>query len=487
MFLTLIVSLYTSRVVLEVLGVVDFGIYSVVGGVVAMLTFLTNTMASASQRFFAYDIGKGDNKKLNQTFNLTVLIYIFFVLIILVLSETVGLYFVKDKLNVPLNRREISLWVYQFAVLSFIFTILRIPLNAMIIAYEKMSFYAWISILEVLLKLAVVYLLLHFNTDKLLLYSVLNFVIILIITLFYQIYVSKNFAYCRYFFYWNADEFKRIFYFAGWNMFDSVANVAKNQGVNILLNIFFNPVVNAARAIAFQINSQVTTFVGNVQIATAPQMTKYYASNEIVELKKLFFNSSKLTFFLFFFIGFPFYILTPTILNLWLVDVPEYTIDFTRLIVINTLVDCLGGTSNLVIHATGSVKVYKAVSGFIMFLNLPISFLLIKLGYSPAVTFIVSIIISLIIVIARLLIIEQQVKIGFLDYFKSVLCYDFLVFAASIIMPLLLYRYFDDSLLSLILMCVICSFSVLVSIYFFGLSASERKSSLSFLKSKLKK
>lgn len=487
MLITLVVSLYTSRVVLEILGVVDFGIYSVVGGIVAMLTFISNSMASASQRFFAFEIGQGNNKKLNQLYNLTVLIYVIFVILLIIISQTFGLYFVKCYLNVPLDRKEVSVWVYQYAVASFVFTMLRIPLNAIIIAYEKMSFYAWISILEAIFKLAVVYFLLYVTYDKLVFYSFLNFVVVVLVTVCYQIYVLRNFYHCNYSFYWNPFDFKRITSFAGWNMFDSIANVAKNQGVNIILNVFFNPVVNAARAIAFQVNVQITSFVGNLQIATAPQMTKYYANNQHDKMVELFINSSKITFFLFFLIALPFYLLAPSILKLWLVNVPESTIIFTRLIIINTLIDCLGGTSNLAIHAIGDVKLYKIVSGMIMFLNLPISYLLVSKGFSASSTFIVSIVLSSVIVIARLLIIQKHISYIFSKYFMSVIIIGLIVFFVGSFFPVLIYQYLSTTLSHSLLLLISCFVSSLCSIFFIGLNKNERLDLLNMLKGKFVK
>jgi O-antigen/teichoic acid export membrane protein len=274
MILTMLVSLYTVRVVLNTLGVVDYGIYNVVGGVVAMFSFLSSTMASASQRFFAFELGRRDYDKLKQAFSLTLLIYIGIAILILVLSETVGLWFLNTQMTVPEERMNAANWVYQFSIFSFIMTILTVPYNSAIIAREHMKVYAYVSIIEVVLKLIIVYLLVFFSFDKLKLYAVLTFFVACLITFIYRTYCKRRFKECIYFFYWDANKFKEILSFAWWNMIGAMANIFKTQGINILLNVFFNPVINAARAIAFQVNSALTNFTNNFYMAVRPQITK---------------------------------------------------------------------------------------------------------------------------------------------------------------------------------------------------------------------
>lgn len=306
MFIILVVGLYTSRVVLKTLGEVDFGIYNVVGGIVTMLAFLSNTMASASQRFFAYEIGKNNHERLKQTFSSSVFLFVVFAALCLVIAETIGLWFVYNKLNIPSERHEAAMFVYQFSVLAFIVSIIRIPYNALIIARERMDFYAKISIVEVLLKLVIIYILVLGEIDKLKLYSILMFGVVTSVTLAYYVFCKIQFKESKLQFRNQSIEtHKRLLSFSGWSLFGSLANMLMDQGVNILLNIFFGPVVNAARGIAYQVKSQIMSFVGGFQTATNPQIIKYYSSGQTEEMKKLLFRGSKLTYFLLLLISLP--------------------------------------------------------------------------------------------------------------------------------------------------------------------------------------
>jgi O-antigen/teichoic acid export membrane protein len=300
MLLTMAVSFYTVRVVLDTLGVRDYGIYNVVGGVVTMFSFLSATMASASQRFFAFEIGRKNFEQLKKTFGITMTIYFIIGLVILILAETVGLWFLNTRMTIPLERLEAARWVYQFSILSFMVTMFSIPYNAAIVAHERMNAYAYVSIMEVLLKLGAVYMLVAFSFDKLKLYSILIFVVISITSMTYRIYCRKNFEECRVSFYWEKGLFKEIVTYSGWNLFGALASIFNNQGINIMLNLFFGPVVNAAQAIAYQINTAINQFVQNFLMAARPQITKYYANGELEQMLKLVFQSSKISFFLLF-------------------------------------------------------------------------------------------------------------------------------------------------------------------------------------------
>lgn len=487
MLITMVVALYTSRVVLETLGVTDFGIYNVVGGVVSMLSFVTNSMASASQRFLAFEIGKNNIEKLKKTFSITITIYIIFAVIILIISETVGLWFVKNKLTIPQDRIEATLWVYQFSIFSFVFSILRIPYNAAIIAHEKMRFYALNSIVEVSLKLIIVLLLVWFSFDKLITYSFLTFLVILIISFIYFIYCRINFSETRYTFAWDKQLFKTMFGFAGWNLFDSIANVGKNEGVNILLNIFFNPAINAARGIAFQVSTQITGFVGNFQVAAAPQIIKYAATGQIQEMKKLYFVSSRLSYFLLFLVSLPIYLNLDFLLKLWLKEVPDYTLLFIQLILINRLVDTMAGTTNVLVQATGKMKIYQMFSGIAILFNLPISYLFLYFGFEPQITIIVSITLSCVIVYGRVHIMSLLTGIKINDYLSEVILRNIVVTFLSIIVPLLLYIKLEHSIWSFFIIgftsvCMSC-----VSIYSVGLSSDERNDFNNFVIKKIKR
>ena len=487
MLITMLVSLYTVRIVLNTLGVSDYGISNVVGGVVAMFGFISNTMASASQRFLAFEIGRKDLEKLKQTFSVTVTIYLIFAASILILAETIGLWFVTVKLNFPEARMSAAIWVYQFSILSFIATILRIPFNAAIIAHERMEFFAWISIIEVTLKLIAVFMLVWTSFDKLILYAILMFFVVLIISAAYQIYCLSHFNECKYRFIWDKKLFKSMFGFAGWNLFASLANVGMNQGVNILLNIFFGPVVNAARGIAFQISSQVTAFVGNFQIAASPQIIKYYAAGENSEMKKLLYQSSRLSYYLLFFIALPVLLEMDILLKWWLKEVPVYTVLFARLVIITNLIDCLSGTIIPAVQATGRIKYYQIFVGTTIILNVPVSYLFLKHGYPPETTMIISISLSSVALFVRLFVVRMLLGFKIREYLNEVVKYNIIITAVSLIIPLYVHFQMKQGVITFFTVGFICVLTSSISIVFFGFKKNERAQVMAIIKNKLGK
>lgn len=481
MMVTMLVTLYTSRVILNALGVNDFGIYNVVGGFVALFSFISNSMAHASLRFFAYEIGRNNLDKLRQTFRLTLSIYIIFSIIILILGETIGLWFVSNKLNIPSDRQLATLWVYQFSLFAFIATIVRIPFNSVIIARENMKFYAWTSIIETGLKLGIVFILLWLQFDKLILYSILTFGIVLIITFIYFIYCKKSFPECIFRLAWDKHLFLTMFSFAGWSFFDSIAFTAMNQGVNILINIFFGTAINAARGIAFQVSTQVASFVYSYQTAAAPQITKYFALDQKEEMKKLFFQSSKFSYFLLFIFALPAIFEVDSLLKIWLNHVPDYTAIFTRLVLITILVDSLSGTINDVAKATGRIKYFNLLVSITLLLNLPISYILLKLDYPPQATIFTSMVISFAALFVRLVALRHLISFKISEYIKKVVVKNIIVSLASIPIPLLIYLNFNQSVLSFFAVTFTCVITVLTSIFLFGLSVNEKRIVISYI------
>ena len=302
MLLMMAVSLFTSRVVLNTLGVEDFGIYSVVGGVVGMFVFINNSMSSATQRYITFALGKGDKNRLQTVFSTTLQIHSLIAVIIVLLGETVGLWFLYNKMQIPADRMDAALWVMQCSIVSMVVMIVSVPYNADVIAHEKMSAFAYISILEVVLKLAIVYLLLVFSYDKLILYAILILMIQILIRFCYSIYCNKHFEETKYKHVWDKKLFKEMTGFAGWSLFGNMAGVLFGQGLNMLLNVFFGPVVNAARAVAVQVQGAIQQFVANFQTALNPQITKTYAAGELNEMHRLMFRSARFSFYLLFFL-----------------------------------------------------------------------------------------------------------------------------------------------------------------------------------------
>jgi len=487
MIITMLVSLYTIRLVLNTLGVVDYGIYNVVGGIVVMFSFLSGTMASASQRFFAFELGRNDILQLKKLFSLTVIIYFIIALIVLLVSETIGLWFLNYKMIIPVERMEAANWIYQFAILSFLVTIITIPYNAAIIAHENMKIFAYVSIIEVSLKLVIVYLLILFSFDKLILYSILLFGTTCIVTFIYRTICKRNYEECVYFFYWNRSLFRTLISYSGWNLFGSVAWVLNSQGINILLNLFFGPVVNASRAIAYQVSSTVFQFVSNFITAVNPQITKYYATNEKDQMMKLVFQSSKLSYFLLFILSMPVLLETNFILTLWLKQIPEYAVLFLRLVVIIALIDSLSFPLMTAAQATGKVKYYQIVVGGMLLFNLPVSYLFLNLGYEPQVTMYISILISSISLFLRLLMLRTMIGLIIKNFFKYVLVAVFSVSVVSYILPLILIFNFNDGFFRFFAVGFSGLITSIGSIYLFGISINERHILNGVLKAKLTK
>lgn len=474
MLLTMGVSLYTSRIVLNTLGVSDFGIYNVVGGVVMMFAFLNSSMSSATQRFFSFELGRRDYEQLKKVFNMSVNIHAIIAFIIFVLAETIGLWFLNAKLVIPVERMEAANWVYQFSILSFMLTIMGVPYNAMIIARERMNVYAYVSIIEVILKLVIVFILVYLGYDKLKIYAILVFAVAAVIWCIYKFYCNRNFSETKYRFFWDKELYKTLMNYAGWNLFGNIAGVAMGQGVNILLNLFFGPIVNAARGIAFQVNSAVNGFVSNFQMAMNPQIIKSYASDDLKYMRQLIYRGSKYSFFLLFLLALPILMETELILHWWLKIVPNYTVLFCRLILINTLIDCVSGTLMTSAQASGKIKVYQAVVGGLLLLILPISYVLLKMGLPPQTTLYVSISISIIALLARLKVISKLIALSIVEFSQSVLVPVFLVSFLSVIFPIILKFSISNEILRFFSVFMSSIISVTISVYFLGLKKVEQ-------------
>lgn len=307
MLFMMVVSLYTSRIVLNTLGVEDYGIYNVVGGIVTMFVFISNSMSSATQRYITFALGKGDKERLSTVFSTTLQIHTLIASVVVLLGETVGLWFLYDKMQIPAERMDAAFWVLQCSIVSTFVMIVSVPYNADIVAHEKMSAFAYISILEVLLKLAIVYLLVVFSFDKLILYAILVLAIQILIRFCYSIYCNRHFEETKYRRVWDKSLFKEMTGFAGWSMFGNMAGVLFGQGLNMLLNVFFGPVVNAARAVAMQVQGAIQQFVGNFQTALNPQITKTYSNGKMNEMHNLMFRSARFSFYLLFFFKYKVY------------------------------------------------------------------------------------------------------------------------------------------------------------------------------------
>lgn len=385
MFFTIIVSLYTSRVVLHQLGEDDFGIYSVVGGLAVMFSFFSNAFTATTQRFLTVEIGKGDSISIKRMFSMSVNSHIIISLLIILCAETIGLWLLNTQLNIPTNRQSAANWVYQFGVLSLILSILNTPYIACIIAYEKMNYFALTSIINVSLKLLIVFILVDSVFDKLVYYSALLVVISVIKFLMDRIYCVARFPNCSYIYYWDKSLFKTVFGFTGWNLFKTGAVVGVNQGNNILVNIFGGTVASAAMGLANQVNGTIFSFMQNVQIAFNPQITKTYSNNEKNVFYSLTMNAAKLSTVMLLFVALPLYLNMEYILNFWLGEYPAGTALLCRIAILSCFVDSLSGPLTTAVMAYGNIRKYQIITSVLWIISIPLSVVLLLLGFSFAV------------------------------------------------------------------------------------------------------
>lgn len=475
MLLTMFVALYTSRVVLNTLGVQDFGIYNVVGGVVVMFSFLNSAMVSATQRFFSFELGRKNYEQLRKVFSVSVNIHILIALIILILAETIGLWFLNTQMVIPPDRIVAANWVYQCSILAFMVTVIQVPFNAAIIAHEKMDIYAYVSLLDVFLKLLIVYMLGWLAGDKLKLYAIMVFVVSLLIASIYIIYSKKKYTECTYSVCKEKALYKELINYAGWNLWGNMAAVGFTQGINLLLNIFFGPVVNAARGIAYQVNSAINGFVSNMMMAMNPQIIKSYASGDREYMNKLIFSGSKYSFFLLYLLSLPVLLEVDTVLVWWLKLVPEYTSLFCRLVLVNTLIDCISGPLMTAAQASGKIKKYQTVVGGLLLLNVPISYLFLKLGALPQVTFYVSITISAVALMARLWILRTLVNLSIRLFVYKVIQPIVIVGITSSVLPYITDILIEHTLIRFFSVGLISVLSVIFCIYYLGLTSDEKE------------
>ena len=383
MFLIIIVGLYTSRIVLNTLGVTDYGIYNVVGGIVSMLAFLNSAMVAASQRFISFELGIGNLEKLKKVFCTSVSIHIALAVIILLIAESIGLWFVNTHLNIPLERMTAANWVYQCSILTLILTVVSVPYNSCIVAHEHMKAFAYVSIVEAVLKLLIVYILLVENVDKLILYAILVASVALIVRIIYGIYCKRHFEECSYRFVFDRKLFKEMFAFAGWSVIGNLGFSFKDQGSNIILNLFFGTAVNAARGIAMQVNGILSNFSNNFTMALNPQITKQYAAGDVESSMKLVYAGCRYSFYLLLLITIPVMINREYLLKLWLGNVPEYTSQFLMLVLISTLINVMASPIVTALQATGRIKVFQITICIIMLSELPLAYLILKNGGKP--------------------------------------------------------------------------------------------------------
>ena len=485
MLFSMVVSLYTSRVVLNTLGVVDYGVYNVVGGFVTMFSLVSTALSSSVSRFLTYELGRGDMIRLKKAFSTSLLIQVVLSILVLILAETIGLWFLNNKMTIPVDRLNAAQWVFQASVLSFIVGLLSVPYNASLVSHERMSAFAYIGILQVLLKLGIVLFIAYsgFQFDRLVVYSLLLVLVGILMQSIYWAYCKRNFEECRLEISFDKQCWIEMGSFAGWNFIGCAAGLFKDQGVNILLNLFFGPVINAARGISMTVSNTVGSFANNFMVALNPQITKSYASNDIEYCHSLVERGSRFSFFILFTIAVPIFLETDYILTLWLKQYPDATVNFVRLILLLSLTEILSNTLITLQLATGEIKTYQLAVGGVLLLNLPISYICLRLGFAPESTLIVAIFLSLVCMVIRLTFLRKTAKLSIYSYFKNVCTKVLVVAVVATILPTAFHIIMPAGWGRLLVFLMLSLISSILSIYYLGCSLSERQFIMSKIRS----
>lgn len=481
MFVTMLVSLYTSRIILSTLGISDYGIFNVVSGVVVMFSFLNSAMSASTLRYLTIENGKNNFNEHNKVFQTSVSLHLIVAVIMFVLSETIGVWFINSQLTIPPQRLHAVNWVFQFSILSMIVSIISVPYNTEIISHEHFNFYAYISIVDVVLRLIIVFALQIFKFDKLILYSFFIFVVNFSIQFLYRYYCKKKFKEARYNFLYDKNLLKDMSVFAFWNLFGVFAGIGYNQGVNILLNVFFGTVINAARGISFQILSSVNQIVANFQTVVNPSIIKNYTTNYRQNAFNLVFSSSKFSYYLLLIFIFPIFFRADWVLSTWLKTVPEYTLIFTRLVLIDSLICSLSGPLQTLVQANGRIKVYQIIVSSILLLNLPLSYIVLKITAIPYFAFVIAIILSIFAFIFRLVILKKMENFPVWDYIKNVIIRVLIVTIIIIPVPYFLEKIIFNPTWLFIITFLSSTFGFILVIWLLGINNEERNIVKNFL------
>ncbi|MEL5893724.1 MATE family efflux transporter [Bacteroides sp. GD17] len=475
MFLMILIGLYASRVILKTLGISDYGVYNVVGGMVSMFAFLNSAMVAASQRFISYELGRGDKKRLNIVFCTSVNIHVIIAVVIFILAETIGLWFVNTQLVIDADRMMAANWVYQFSVLTFMVTVLSVPYNSCIVAHEHMKAFAYIGIVEACLKLAVVFLLLVFSYDKLIFYAFGVFAVSIIVRILYSLYCKRHFEECSYRFMMDRGLLRRMLSFAGWSIFGNLGFSFKDQGSNIILNLFYGTSINAARGISMQVSGLISTFSANFSMALSPQITKQYAGGNIENCLNLVYSGARYTFYLLALVSIPFLINADCILGLWLENVPEYTSIFLKISMIVSVFYTITGTVTTALQATGKIKWFQIGVCVIMLLELPIAYVCLLYGYPPYYALYPGILTSTIAIFFRVFLLKRYIPSCSISYYVfSVYSRCIAIGGLTWILCYYIRSFFPDSFFTVIVTSLVSIVFFISTVFAFGLSGKER-------------
>ena len=476
MLFGMLVSLYTSRVLLNALGVEDYGIYGAVGGFVSMFSLISASLSSSVSRFLTFELGTGNKEKLSRVFSTSILIQIALAIIVVLLSETLGIWFLHHKMTIPAERMGAAEVVFQASIVSFVFGLLSVPFSASIVSHEKMGVFAFFGIFEIIARLAIVLLIAFcaWVSDRLIVYSVLIMALRLIMQGIYFFYCRHSFEECRISFIFDKKVFSEMGAFATWNFIGCTAGLLKDQGVNLLYNVFVGPVLNAARGIAGSVNVAVTSFASNFMTALNPQITKLYAAGDLKYAHSLVERGSRFSFYIILFFAVPILLETEFILGIWLGNFPEHSVDFVRLTLMLSLIGTLSNTLINLQNATGKIRNYQIVVGGILMLNFPLSYVCLKLGMQPESTYIVAILVDIACLFARLLFLRKMAGLSMPHFIRYVLVNVTIVTAVAVILPFFLHLSMPFGWQRFLVVGFASVVTVLLSVLYIGCSNDER-------------
>ncbi len=462
MFLIMAVTLFSFRIVLKELGEDGYGIYNVVAGVVILFSFLSSALTQSTQRFLSYHIGRKDFDELKRVFSMCINVHVVIAVTILILAETIGLWFLNMYMQFPAGMSATANIVYQFSIATFVIQLLVVPYQASIISNEKMSFYAYFSIIEAFLKLSAALLLTFITGNKVVVYSAALCIAAISILFCYRFYCRSHFEHCTYRYFFDSKLFKQILSFSGWNMLGGIGNVGATQGVNVILNIFLGVALNAAMGVSNQVAGAVSAFVTNMQTAFNPQIIKSYAVEDREYFLSLIFRASRFSFFLIFIIGFPVILCCSTIFDIWLTETPDYAIPFTQLIIIFCMIDAISGPLWTAAQASGNIKIYMIIIASMIFSNVPAAYIILYFGLSPVWLMAYKVLMNFIIHLTRIGYLHWLIKFPSLVYLRKVML-PIAVFVLVVVPIPLIMADFSNTILEniLLMLFTLCESSIL--------------------------
>lgn len=475
MIIIMAVSFYTVRVVLDILGITDYGLYNLVASFVLLMAVLNSTLTGGTQRFLTFEIGKGDLVRLKQTFSTALAIHIALAFFILFLGETIGLWLLYEKMNIPAERFDAAFWVYQFAIASTMITVMQVPYNALIIAHERMHIFAYVSIVEAILKLLVVYLLLVISFDKLIIYGILMFLVSLTIASYYRIHVIRNYEESHFSLFFDKEIVRSMLRFSGWNLFGTLGAMFSNHGVSLLLNLYFGPVANAAHAISMQVSGGLNQFVNSFQTAMTPQITKLYAANKIDELNNFLYQNTKYAFLLLWIVVLPIVLKLDYVLSLWLTQIPQNTMIFTKLLMIYGLMYSFIRPMVMAIQATGKVKGIQMSAGILLILVLPISWVLLENNFPIYSPFVVMLCMWIFHILLEIFFLKRLINFSAISFLRISVAPLLIIISISLLSLNYLSCMIENNLYQMLLFFVVSMFVNFVLIYFIGMDLHTRQ------------